>query len=51
MKKEGYTIKQISDMLGLGNKTVIKYSKITEDEKDKYSNKTTPDTKKKIHSK
>ncbi len=46
MQKDGNTIKQISDILGLGNKTVIKYSKITEDEKDKYNNKTTPEIKK-----
>lgn len=46
MQKDGYTIKQISDMLELGNKTVIKYSKITEDEKDKYNNKTITETKK-----
>ncbi len=46
MKKDGSTIKQISDTLGLANKTVIKYSKITADEEDKYNNKTTLETKK-----
>ncbi len=46
MKKDGYTIKQISDMLDLGTKTVANYSKIAKDEKDKYNNKTTPETKK-----
>lgn len=46
MKNDGYTIKQISDTLGLGNKTVINYSNINENEKEKYNRKTTPDIKK-----
>jgi len=41
LRNEGYTIEQISAALGLGNKTIIKYSKVKDCDKDKYSQKST----------
>jgi transposase len=36
MRSDGYTIDQICDVLGLGNKSVVKYSKIKDCDKEKY---------------
>lgn len=41
LRNEGHTIEQISASLGLCNKTIIKYSKVHDCEKDKYSTKST----------
>ena len=41
LRSKGYTIEQISASLGLGNKTIIKYSKVNDCDKDKYSKKST----------
>jgi len=41
LRSEGHTIEQISASLGLGNKTVIKYSKVHDCEKEKYITKST----------
>ena len=36
MREDGYTINQISELLGLGNRTVMAYGKISPEEKAKY---------------
>ena len=41
LRSKDYTIEQISASLGLGNKTIIKYSRIHDSEKEKYSKKST----------
>jgi len=41
LRTEGNTIDQISVALGLSNKTIVKYSKIPDFEKDKYNTKST----------
>ena len=41
LRNEGHTIEQISALLGLGNKTIIKYSKVSDCEKEKYITKST----------
>ena len=41
LRSEGHTIEQISASLGLGNKTIIKYSKVNDCENEKYSTKST----------
>jgi len=38
MRRDGYTINQVCELLRIGNKTVMAYEKIKEDHKDKYIN-------------
>jgi len=45
LRSEGHTIEQISASLGLGNKTIIKYSKVQDCDKGKYNKKSTPTIK------
>jgi len=42
LRSEGHTIEQISASLGLGNKTIIKYSKVQDCDKEEYIKKSTP---------
>jgi predicted transcriptional regulator len=45
MRATGYLIEQISSALGLSAKTIIKYSKVQDCDKEKYNKKSTPTIK------
>lgn len=50
-RRAGYTINQVCEVLNIGNKSVINYNRISEDEKEKYDKKSTFEMKLEINRK